>query len=114
MKVCRLSEQSKTPFILTIFFFRFENDESIHEIPDPLPRTDVNEVPQVAKENLRILCSAVSACGQFLAFADDHKQLTIWSFQGKKNTLLKQYNLVRRANKVIFDKTSSAILVAGN
>jgi len=91
---------------------RFENDESIHAIPDPLPRTDVNEVPQVAKENLRILCSAVSTCGQFLAFADDHKQLTIWSFQGKKNTLLKQYNLVRRANKVIFDKTSSAILVA--
>merc|ERR1712018_476229 len=44
-----------------------------------------------------------------MAFADDHKQLTIWSFQG---SLLKQYNLVRRANKVIFDKTSSAVLVA--
>ena len=90
-------------------YFRFEN-ESIQAIPDPLPRTDVNEVPQVAKENLRVLCSAVSVCGQFVAFADDHKQLTIWSFPEK--TLLKQYNLVRRANKVIFDKTASAILVA--
>ena len=82
----------------------------IGTIPNPLPRQDVNEVPQLPKENLRILCSAVSNCGQFLAFADDHKQLTIWTFDG---ILKKQYNLVRRANKVIFDKNSSSVIIAG-
>ena len=91
--------------------YRFENPDQCHQIPDPLPRQDVQEVPQLPKENLRILCSAVSTCGQILAFADDHKQLTVWSIQGD---LLKQYNLVRRANKVIFDKSSSTILVAGD
>ena len=51
-------------------------NNTIQSIPDPLPRQDVAEVPQPPKENLRILCCAISQNSEFVAFADDHKQVT--------------------------------------
>lgn len=46
-----------------------------------------------------------------MAFADDHKQLTVWSLKDKFH-MIKQWNLVRRANKVLFDKSGDKILIA--
>ena len=98
-------------------FFRTEKEKDeifIQEIPEPLPRQDVQEVPQPAKENLRILCSAFSNNEKYVAFADDHKQLTLWEWQDNTGLkFIKQWNLVRRANKIIFDKNDQHILVAG-
>ena len=82
-------------------------------IPEPLPRKDVNEVPQPPKEGLRILCSAISHCGKFIAFADDHKQLTVWSWKDQIS-LHRQWNMVRRANKIIFDNKGESVIIAGN
>ena len=63
-------------------FSRYDNENQIiRSIPNPLPRQDVTEVPQPPKENLRILCCAISPNSEFLAFADDHKQLTVWSWK---------------------------------
>ena len=39
-----------------------------------------------------------------MAFADDHKQLSLWEWQDNAGLkLIKQWNLMRRANKIIFD-----------
>ena len=81
-------------------------DESveIQNIPNPLPRQDIQEVPQPIRENLRILCSAFSGSEKYVAFADDHKQLSLWEWQDNAGLkLIKQWNLMRRANKIIFD-----------
>ena len=49
-----------------------------------------------------------------MAFADDHKQLTLWEWQDNAGLkFVKQWNLVRRANKITFDKNDQNILVAG-
>lgn len=84
-------------------------------MPDPLPRQDINEVPQPAKENLRILCSAISPCENYIAFADDYKQLTIWRWNSgtAEVSLHKQYNMIRRANKIVFDLKGQSVLAAG-
>ena len=102
--------------ILKHLYFRFDCENPIvGKIPQPLPRQDITEVPQPPKENLRILCSVFSACGNFLAMADDHKQVTIWKCWEKAQpiTLMKQCNLVRRANKLIFDANGHSVLIAG-
>ena len=76
----------------------------IQNIPNPLPRQDIQEVPQPIKENLKILCSAFSSSEKYVAFADDHKQLSLWEWQDNAGLkLIKQWNLMRRANKIIFD-----------
>ena len=76
----------------------------IQNIPNPLPRQDIQEVPQPVKENLKILCSAFSGSEKYVAFADDHKQLSLWEWQDNAGLkLIKQWNLMRRANKIIFD-----------
>ena len=76
----------------------------IQNIPNPLPRQDIQEVPQPIRENLRILCSAFSGSEKYVAFADDHKQLSLWEWQDNAGLkLIKQWNLMRRANKIIFD-----------
>ena len=80
-------------------------------VPKPLPRKDVNEGPQPIKENLRILCACSSPCGQYFALADDHKQLTVWKWEDK--SLVKQWNILRRANRILFDNDSKSVLVAG-
>jgi hypothetical protein len=94
-----------------LFISRFNDDVKIEEVPEPLPRQDINEAPQPSKANLRILCGAFSSCGEYFALADDHKQLTVWNW--KTLSLVKQWNVIRRANKVIFDKESKSVLVAG-
>ena len=39
-----------------------------------------------------------------MAFADDHKQLSLWEWQDNAGLkLIKQWNLMRRVNKIIFD-----------
>ena len=102
-------------FVLHTFpFFGFHRKNEIQTIPDPLPRQDVQEVPQPPKEDLRILCSTFSNDEKFVAFADDHKQLTLWEWQDNAGLkFVKQWNLVRRANKITFDKNDQNILVAG-
>ena len=86
-----------------LFFFRDETIE-LQNIPKPLPRQDIQEVPQPVKENLKILCSAFSGSEKYVAFADDHKQLSLWEWQDNAGLkLIKQWNLMRRANKIIFD-----------
>ena len=98
--------------LFTLFCFHRKNE--IQTIPDPLPRQDVQEVPQPPKEDLRILCSTFSNDEKFVAFADDHKQLTLWEWQDNAGLkFVKQWNLVRRANKITFDKNDQNILVAG-
>lgn len=88
-------------------------NNTIQSIPDPLPRQDVSEVPQPPKENLRILCCAISQNSEFVAFADDHKQVTVWSWKdGNQLNLVRQWNMFRRANKIIFDKDATSILIA--
>ena len=82
------------------------NDKKIQPQPEPT-------------SPLRILCGRFSPCDNFLALCDDHKQMTLWSKeQGQKSevkfVLKKQWNLERRANKVIFGRTSDEILIAGN
>ena len=52
----------------------------IQNIPNPLPRQDIQKVPQPVKENLKILCSAFSGSEKYVAFADDHKQLSLWEW----------------------------------
>ena len=100
--------------LLSCFRYDAENN-TIQSIPDPLPRQDVSEVPQPPKENLRILCCAISQNSEFVAFADDHKQVTVWSWKdGNQLNLVRQWNMFRRANKIIFDKDATSILIAGN
>ena len=100
--------------LLSFFRYGVENN-TIQTIPDPLPRQDVSEVPQPPKENLRILCCAISQNSEFVAFADDHKQVTVWSWKdGNQLNLVRQWNMLRRANKIIFDKDATSILIAGN
>ena len=96
--------------------YRFKEPVTVLSVPDPLPRTDVQEVPQPQKENLKILASALSKCGQYVALADDHKQLTVWQWKQEDGNLklIKQWNIVRRANKIIFDESSTNVLIAGN
>ena len=103
-------------WIFKIFFFRYDvENNTIQSIPDPLPRQDVAEVPQPPKENLRILCCAISQNSEFVAFADDHKQVTVWSWKdGSQLNLVRQWNMLRRANKIIFDRDATSILIAGN
>ena len=52
-------------------------------------------------ENLFV---SISPNSEYLAFADDHKQLTVWSWKENQVDLVRQWNTVRRANKIIFDK----------
>jgi len=92
---------------------RYDNENQIvKSIPNPLPRQDVTEVPQPPKENLRILCCAISQNSEYLAFADDHKQLTVWSWKDNQVNLIRQWNMVRRANKIIFDKDATSVIIA--
>ena len=81
-----------------------EKTIEIQNIPNPLPNEDVQQGPQLEKKNLRILCSAFSSSEKYVAFADDHKQLSLWEWQDNAGLkLIKQWNLMRRANKIIFD-----------
>lgn len=108
--------QIAAAYCLPFFPHRFVYDsETVRKVPDPLPRQDVNEVPQPPKENLRILCSAISPCEKYIAFADDYKQLTVWYWTGRDDVSLhKQYNMIRRANKIVFDPRGHSVLAAGN
>jgi len=90
---------------------RYDNENQIvKSIPDPLPRPE-DDQPQPPKENLRILCCAISPNSEYLAFADDHKQLTVWSWKENQVDLVRQWNTVKRANKVIFDKEANSVIV---
>ena len=95
--------------MLNIIYCRFEVE--IKDVPDPLPVEGKKIQPQPkATEPLRILCGSFSRTGSYLALCDDHKQMTVWNTQDW--SLVKQWNLVRRANKVVFDKEDQ-ILIAG-
>eukprot|EP00092_Neocalanus_flemingeri_P017522 GFUD01018957.1.p1 GENE.GFUD01018957.1~~GFUD01018957.1.p1 ORF type:complete len:371 (+),score=92.16 GFUD01018957.1:162-1274(+) len=61
-------------------------------------------------EEMKINCSCVSSCGNFLAICDDYKQISVWTLPTL--TLVYQQNLVRKASKVIFTPDSKNILVA--
>ena len=87
-----------TSWILNLSFFRYDvENNTIQSIPDPLPRQDVAEVPQPPKENLRILCCAISQNSEFVAFADDHKQVTGCSLSDQHilSPIIQKYKLLR-------------------
>jgi hypothetical protein len=64
-----------------------------------------SEVPRT------ILGGNVSPDGSLLALCDDRKQLTLWKCEDW--SLVNQWTLQRRANRVIFNSDSTAILLAG-
>ena len=40
---------------------------------------------------------------------------TVWSWKdGNQLNLVRQWNMLRRANKIIFDRDATSILIAGN
>lgn len=67
--------------------------------------------PASLESSRTILGGGVSPDGRLMALCDDRKQLTLWSCDDW--TLVHQWPLQRRANRVIFCKDSSGILVAG-
>lgn len=126
LKFCLLKSTGSNPQV-SGDYVNFDVDNGmVKSIPNPLPRKDVTEVPQPPKENLRILCCAVSKNSDYIAFADDHKQLTVWSWNHDFNQseridqgiefrglcLKKQWNMVKRANKIIFDNEATSVLIA--
>ena len=90
------------------------------ELPEALPakKSDEGEDTAVkakvdANQGSRtILGGCVSADGRQMALCDDRKQLTLWNCDDW--SLVKQWTLQRRANKVAFNSDSSEILIAGN
>ena len=79
-------------------------------MPDPLPVEGKPVQPQPESDvPPRILCGAVSPSGSLLAVCDDHKQMTVWKCSDR--TLVRQWNVQRRANSVVFHGEDS-ILVA--
>jgi len=105
--------------ILTKFLSRIL-DGLEHELPEaisPPKSTDDGENNQEKKPDVSndtsktILGGNVSPDGRWMALCDDRKQLTLWNCQDW--SLVKQWALQRRANRVIFSPDSTAILVAG-
>ena len=58
-----------------------------------------------------ILGGSVSSDGRLMALCDDRKQLSVWSCDDW--SLVRQWPMQRRANRVIFSHDASAVLVAG-
>ena len=89
------------------------------ELPEALPakKSDEGEDPAAkakAEANLiprTILGGCFSADGRQMALCDDRKQLTLWNCGDW--SLVKQWTLQRRANKVAFNADSSEIFIAG-
>lgn len=100
------------------FSLKVKDNVTIKEVPKPLKTDngDENEAPKESKdhnkvsEEMKINCSCVSSCGNFLAICDDYKQISVWTLPTL--TLVYQQNLVRKASKVIFTPDSKNILVA--
>ena len=106
----------------------FRNDAAVieRELPEVLPSANTNDqaeevsndasngkqVAQKAEEAPRtILGGSISSDGRLMALCDDRKQLTLWKCEDW--SLVKQWTIQRRANKVIFNNDSTAILLAG-
>jgi hypothetical protein len=88
------------------------------ELPEALPakKSDEPEVPaeksKTADEVSRsILGGSVSPDGRWMALCDDRKQLTLWNCEDW--SLVNQWTLQRRANRVIFNSDATAIILAG-
>ena len=73
------------------------NGKQVAQKPDEAPRT--------------ILGGSISSDGRLMALCDDRKQLTLWRCEDW--SLVNQWTIQRRANKVIFNNDSTAILLAG-
>jgi len=100
---------------------RDKSKNVVKDIPAPVnkseegsQKTEVdNKTPQTEEEK-GTSCCAISDCGSYLAVCDDRKQLTIWTLTKNEElvTLKNQYNLVRKASRVIFTPNSGYVLVA--
>ena len=67
--------------------------------------------PASAEAQKTILGGCISPDGRLMALTDDRKQLTLWNCDDW--SLVRQWALQRRANRVIFSNDSSEVLVAG-
>lgn len=107
---------------MLLAYFRSNPEGIERELPEVLPpakTSDENEEVSIdVKEKQKpdeaprtILGGSISSDGHLMALCDDRKQLTLWKCEDW--SLVNQWTIQRRANKVIFNNDSTAIFLAG-